>query len=373
MLVVIGLVLLPVNLLVGGILLLVGLCLPCPAPAPYSLPLRRAFQGFAFTSGLAGLLTLQPLYHLAGWLSHYGLPAWVFHRLRGRSHLRLGLLGGGLLLALIGLGNYFLGWSLRWQGLPLPLFDGPYIVDVYLMYPFGRARGISLHPNTLGAMLAILLPLAVAQLRLQTTFLRRMVVAGMGLIMALCLAVTFSRAAWVGALVGLVWLVWGWGARARWALLLGWFVAMVLLFGSGQGELLLERAASLWDPAYTSNASRLEIWQAAWQMVCDWPWTGVGILQVESQYGGYQIGRENVAHLHNLYLQTLVESGLLASGFLLLLLVYLLQRMRVREVRAALLAYGVASLFDYTLADLRVSLYLAALLAIGEGESSAES
>jgi O-antigen ligase len=108
-------------------------------------------------------------------------------------------------------------------------------------------------------------------------------------------------------------------------------------------------------------------------MICDWPWTGVGILQVESQYGGYQIGRENVAHLHNLYLQTVVESGLLASGFLLLVLVYLLQRMRLREVRAALLAYAVASLFDYTLADLRVSLYLAALLAIGEGEPSAGS
>jgi O-antigen ligase len=150
-------------------------------------------------------------------------------------------------------------------------------------------------------------------------------------------------------------------------------MALAILFASGQGAVLIERGASLFDPAYTSNASRLEIWQAAWQMICDWPWTGVGILQVESQYGGYQIGRENVAHLHNLYLQTVVESGLLASGFLLLVLVYLLQRMRLREVRAALLAYAVASLFDYTLADLRVSLYLAALLAIGEGEPSAGS
>lgn len=371
--VVLGLVIVPVNLLVGGVCLLVGLCLPHCALLPYPLPLRRAAQGFAFTSGLAGLLTLKPLYHLAGWLSHYGLPAWVFHRLRGRAHLRLALLGGGLVLALIGLGNYFLGWSLRWQGLPLPFFDGPYVVDVYLMYPFGRARGVNLHPNMLGALLALLLPLALAQVRQAQGLITRLGALCMSLTMALCLAVTFSRAAWLGALVGLLWLVWGWGARARWSLWGGVGMALAILFASGQGAVLIERGASLFDPAYTSNASRLEIWQAAWQMICDWPWTGVGILQVESQYGGYQIGRENVAHLHNLYLQTVVESGLLASGFLLLVLVYLLPRMRLREVRAALLAYAVASLFDYTLADLRVSLYLAALLAIGEGEPSAGS
>jgi O-antigen ligase len=372
--VVLGLLILPVNLLVGGLLLLVGLCLPRPPVlSPYSRSVQRAAQAFALTSGLAGLLTLQPLYHVAGWISHYGLPAWVFHRLRGRSHLRLALLGGGLLLALIGLGNYFLGWSLRWQALRLPVYDGAYILDVYLMYPFGRARGFSLHPNTLGALLLLVLPLTVATLRSLTAFWPRMLAAVVCLSMALCLAVTFSRAAWIGSVVGLSWLVWGWGQRARWALLGGALGAVLLLWASGQGALLQARMSSLLDPTYTSNASRLDIWRAAWQMLCDWPWTGVGILQVESQYGGYQLGRENIAHLHNLYLQTAVESGLLASGFLWLLLILMFWRIRLREVRAAILAYAVASLFDYTLADLRVSLYFAALVAIGEGESNAGS
>ena len=158
---VLALLLLPLSSLIGGLLYATWWLVPYRpvwrAQAVGAAPLadqmeasRRLRAGSVFlllALLVGGLASAFPLWHVAGWLSRYLLPAllvWGSYRAlqSGRlsvSDLLWGLLGGSLLLAGVGLGAYFADWSLHPQWLCLSGFGQPCLIDLLLL-PETRAR-----------------------------------------------------------------------------------------------------------------------------------------------------------------------------------------------------------------------------------------
>jgi len=176
----------------------------------------------------------------------------------------------------------------------------------------GRVTGLTPNPNfygigaTLSAALAAVLggglPGAVALL------------LGMG-----AATMSGSRAAWLGLVVTSLLVLARFPPRARYLGLLGAAGAFLLASVWFPEQL---RLATLIDPDYVTNQSRLEVWAVAWQAVTAHPLTGLGVGGFQSYYQVHQPPAAldpYASHAHNLLLGLLVESGVLGlAGFLVL-------------------------------------------------------
>lgn len=320
---------------------------------------------------LTGLGAQEPLRHYAGWVTHYGLPLGVMMLLMRRQIFAIpwlkALAIGGLWLAVIAWGNYFCGWTLLWQWGQLPWFDRPYLLDLHLMYHFGRARGLAMHPNIVGCLLAMTLPLLLAWWQTGSRRLRWVLAGGIFLTL-LSLAVTFSRGAWMAAAMILG--VWAWQQR-HWRYGLGLLGLIALLSMTGVAPLLWQHVQTLWQGDYHSNLSRLQVWASGVAMLRDYGWFGMGILHFETLYPHYAMTTEPMAHLHSLYLQILVESGIGVGGLLGGLVLVLSRHQALalewqpwqQATGLSLAALGIFGWVDYPLADGRV-LFMATSLAV---------
>lgn len=175
----------------------------------------------------------------------------------------------------------------------------------------GRVTGFTPNPNFYGigavlsaALAAVLgggLPGVVALL--------------LGLAMA---TLSGSRAAWLGLVVASLLVLARFPPRWRYLGLLGAAAAFLLASAWFPGL----RLATLIDPGYVTNQSRLEVWAVAWQAVTAHPLTGLGVGGFQSYYQVHQPPTAldpHASHAHNLLLGLLVESGVLGlAGFLVL-------------------------------------------------------
>jgi O-Antigen ligase len=137
----------------------------------------------------------------------------------------------------------------------------------------------------LGTYLAMLLPLAVQEAVCPGSSLRRALAVNAAVAMAAALALTFSRAAWLGAVAGLAMTLLPQvrrSAAARGAALLAGvvIVALAAADAAGAGPPLLAsawaRAASLTTPLQGSGATRVDIWRATVGLVASRPLAGWG-------------------------------------------------------------------------------------------------
>jgi len=210
-------------------------------------------------------------------------------------------------------------------------------VAVYALarYPFAggvieaegarRARAFFGSPNNLALYMERILPLGLA-VGLWGRTSRRRWLYGLGAApVALALVMTFSRGAlFLGVPAALLVLALMGGRRTRWILGASagaFMVAMTLLGGVG-------RLSSLLDPSQGTTFLRLSLWRAAWEMVQDHPWLGVGLDNFLYYYGDYvrpgaEIDRW-LSHPHNLVLDFWLRLGIggvvalvaLLAGFL---------------------------------------------------------
>jgi len=185
-----------------------------------------------------------------------------------------------------------------------------------------------LHPNVAGGIIALLLPYAVAvaarALRRRRFLLALLILDSLG-IMALALALTTSRGAWVALVGGLVaWLMWiGSGYLAGSLFLsrrktLG--LAGLVLSGIALSAMLLSPGGLLGYldrlPGPASAGSRLQLAQDALDLAGDYWLTGAGLNSFDGLYSQYiqVIPFHAVIHGHNLFLNVLIEEGIL--GFI---------------------------------------------------------
>jgi len=184
---------------------------------------------------------------------------------------------------------------------------------------FGNAAALS-------AFLAMLLPLAVHELLRARSAGERVIAANAALVLGLALVLTYSRAAWLGAVLGVAVAAWPAVARSRRGALLAAAGAAAVV-GGGLAALALahalpswavaalSRAASIADPTQGSGASRLHIWHDALGLIAARPWAGWGPDTFALVYPRFQTGDWTPGFLidkaHSDVLQVAATQGLL--------------------------------------------------------------
>jgi putative inorganic carbon (hco3(-)) transporter len=193
-----------------------------------------------------------------------------------------------------------------------------------------RIYGTLENPNLFAGFLLPILPLAaVALLRWQTPLRRLYAAAGLG-VGLVALVLTYSRGAWMGmvASLGVLMLLLALRQTRSWPPLWRRLVPLVLLVGAtvvlvvlvSQVEPLRVRVLSLVAGREdSSNNFRLNVWQAAIDMIQARPWLGIGPGNTAFNliYPLYQQPKFNALSAYSIPLEIAVEAGI--PGVLVLL------------------------------------------------------
>lgn len=293
----------------------------------------RHKRTFTFTLPDALVLILAGFYLLGGvhalgsgfYRSHgalYALLIFVYfpasNLLRDRRilyHTVAALLTSGVISALFGIYQHF----------AVPRFQNS-LDHSALHYINGRVSSFfSDGPNVFSVYLLLLFPLCLylltAAKRLHSRFFALFPLA----LTVVALIYTWSRGAWVGAIVAfLFFIILAFRQRPTVLLLILAVVPLVLLFLPDSA--IQYRFASIGNLADTSIAFRLSTWKGAWNLFTDHFFAGVGAGTVSfaHAYPAYALpGTETVAHAHNLFLEMGIELGVFAPVVLLLLIAVL--------------------------------------------------
>jgi O-antigen ligase len=127
-------------------------------------------------------------------------------------------------------------------------------------------------------------------------------------VMGLALIFNATRGAWVALAVGLLGLIWCY--RRKWLLpALGLAVASYFILPSHYQL----KVRSIWDPTIRrTNTERVLMWKAGWAMSQDRPLFGFGHDNIFQTYPSYRLPgtkEKSVPHLHNNFVQVLVQNG----------------------------------------------------------------
>jgi putative inorganic carbon (HCO3(-)) transporter len=197
---------------------------------------------------------------------------------------------------------------------------------------------VGIQANQIAGILTLYLPLAVALVfggltKHKAQSYRQLSLAGgmvFLVITASILLLTQSRAGWIGSVAGLLTLgaLWGLSGRRRWMRLAG--AALPLLALAAVAALLLAIGPQpvgevLYAPDTVSEAEnvvgeitlagRVEIWNRALYAIQDFPFTGCGLgtfrRVVHILYPLFLTSPDfDIAHAHNIFLQTALDLGL---------------------------------------------------------------
>ena len=203
-----------------------------------------------------------------------------------------------------------------------------------------RAHGTFGQPNPYGGYLALCLPIALALALAAPHHRIRLLGWGVSIALAVGIAASLSRGAWLGTLgaLGAVWLLESQRNRLRaFALAYGGATAMLVVLVLGViPEAALARVTDLFvygsrivrelragpNPDNWAILERVSQWYAGWQMYAHNPLLGVGIGNYPKAYEIYALPGwpTGVGHAHNYYLNLAAEGGLLTFlAFLLFL------------------------------------------------------
>ncbi len=233
-----------------------------------------------------------------------------------------------LIVSLIGLYQYF------------------FTDDVITAEGVRRIHGVYGSPNNLGLFLGRIAPILAAVALFGGSLRRRAIYCAIGLPVALCLYLTYSRGAWLLGLpaaflfLGLM--------RGRKTLLISLLVILVIavslipLIGT-------ERLASLFDTQSGTTFLRLKLWQGSLNMIRDHTLFGVGLDNFLYQYRTRYVLPEaweelDLSHPHNIVLDYWTRLGILgviAIGWLLFTFfrkaLHLYCKLEDRDLKALLL------------------------------------
>ena len=185
----------------------------------------------------------------------------------------------------------------------------------------GRVTATFSNPNVLGEYLVMVIPFLLLPLlsgKSAGAKLAGIALTGLGVV---CLVFTWSRGAWLGFLVGLILLLLLSGTKSI-AALVGVLLLSPLLFSFLPAS-VTGRFLSIGNLADSSTNYRVGIWRSCFSMLGDWWYSGFGTgCPVFASLFPIYSGRVPAEHAHSLYLEILLEHGIL--GFLLFLGVLLL-------------------------------------------------
>lgn len=170
------------------------------------------------------------------------------------------------------------------------------------------------NPNVFGEYMVLVIPIAAAMLWGQEKWFFRLVTLGFAAVMLVSLMVTYSRGAYVGLMlaVGMFAVL-----RDKRFIILG--IAGLLLLPFVLPPSVINRFASIGNLQDTSSSYRISVWLGSLRIVRDfWPsGTGLGLEPFKLIYPKYSLAAAYALHSHNIYIQLLIETGII--GFVVFL------------------------------------------------------
>ncbi len=255
------------------------------------------FFGGVFTKGGASSTASAFLY--CGFLSIYFLIV--------NSYIRKTWIYRGIKLmivttALIALLGVIEGGVLDYAQLDLSQFD-----DIH-----ARVSSFLGNPNMLGAYLVIVFPFALAQMLSTDKGIKKGFYFLCVLSIFVCTVLTWSRGAWLGLIVSVVVFLLVSDFRSVWFILLGCGSVPLALYLVPEN--ISNRFISIFTMSDSSITYRFETWDGVLKMIEKYFWTGIGIGESAfiSVYPEFAVsGTETVMHAHNIFLQILLEIGII--------------------------------------------------------------
>ncbi len=233
------------------------------------------------------------------------------------------------------------------------------------------------NPNVLGEYILLSLPISISLMWKKKGILPKIVFGGISLCLGLALILTFSRGCWIGIMASAaVFVTFAAGKLWGLAILILPLVPMFL------PESILNRFLSIGDMSDSSTSYRVYIWMGTILMLKDFWLSGIG-LGTESftqVYPFYSYSSIVAPHSHNLFLQIMVESGILGLlAFCILLLVFARKLSSAHKIEgkfgdisviivgigAAVIGFLIQGVFDNCFYNYRVFMIFWALIAIG--------
>lgn len=259
-------------------------------------------------------------------------------RTRGQvEQLARALILGGGAAGTIAVALYFAPRSTAVQALsalrPLGYPSGPDVLRTIPDTDTLRAIGTSIDPNLLGGLLMMSAVLTVGQALAPRRLLPRPLLAALAAVQIVGLGLTYSRAAWVGLAVGILYLA---TFRYRRAWVVAAVAGLVLAFVP-QGNAVLTRFLEAFGGRDPATALRLVEYYTATQLISQYPWFGVGF--------GSGPNVQLFLGVSSLYLLIAEEMGLIGLAvFLLMVGLLMVVSLRglaaLREPRSQGLALG---------------------------------
>lgn len=185
-------------------------------------------------------------------------------------------------------------------------------------FPLLRRRMYSTleNPNLLGAYAVMIISILTAFFLRERQKKRKWAFAVILFVLLLCLALTYSRGAWLSLAAIVLGLTLFYDKRFGFLFFL---IPLVLLFYHGQ---MVERFLSLFSGEDTSVGLRFALWESTIAMIEEHPLLGVGWGSYYLAYPDYNffIQDEHVLifHAHNMYLNMLAEVGIIGGAAFLL-------------------------------------------------------
>ena len=173
----------------------------------------------------------------------------------------------------------------------------------------GRVFGFYENPNAFGEVLLMLLPLAIALMLCSRSWGGRflgLVSTGMG---CMAIAMTYSRAAWIGLVVALFLFVFLWNRKLIPAAIVIGIAGLSFL-----PDTVFHRILTIFNTSDTSTTSRFPYYQAAGELLRMRPLTGAGLGTDAVRKAIAQLhlfhGKDLFVHCHDIYLQVWCETGI---------------------------------------------------------------
>lgn len=231
------------------------------------------------------------------------------------------------------------------------------------------------NPNVLGEYFLLVIPLAVAFMFSAKTWFQRIVWAGCFGIMMLCLVFTYSRGCWLGiCLAAAIFMI----MYDRRFILVG--IAVLAAAPFILPDSIMARLTSIGDMTDSSTSYRVYIWLGSIAMLKDFWFSGIGPGEAayNTIYPSYSFSNVTTPHAHNLFLQTLCDTGVCGT-VLLVLIIYsgfrtlctAVAREKNHENKmfqaagiASIAGFLVQSMFDYTFYNYRVMLLFWGFLGV---------
>lgn len=227
------------------------------------------------------------------------------------------------------------------------------------------------NPNVYGEYLLLIIPIAISLFYTEKGWKKKLFLFITIAITGLALVLTFSRGCWLGIIlaVALLALI----IDKRFIFL---EIVVLLLLPFILPDTIIQRFMSIGDMTDTSTSYRVYIWMGTLAMLRDY-WisgVGMGLTSFNTIYPLYSYNNIKAPHSHNLYLQIIVEYGII--GFIVMMgIIYnyfktVIISMKVKKdillggLMTGMIGFLIQSMTDHTWYNYRVVLVFWIIIAL---------